>query len=152
MPSTLQTNPLQAIMRSGPSAPPMAPGGAASPPPGAAPGLPGGGGGLVQSLASMFAQQQQAEPDFLLKQLTTTRQMLVEMIPKAMVSVEGVAADLGALLRPLDKTIEKLKKAATAKQLARPPIGFSAAQSSNAPGGGGGMGQFPSGGLPQSGP
>lgn len=130
------TNPLQALLR-GPSS---SPGGASSPPPGAS-----SGGGLSQVLGSLFSQQQGADPDFLLKQIATTRQMFAEMIPKAMMSVEGVAADLGTILPKLDKVIERLKKASQAQQLARPPIGFSAAQSS-APSGMGGAGMSPSGG------
>ena len=144
MPSTLQTNPLAAIMRSG------SPGGA----PGAAPpGAPsGGGGGLQQMLGGLLSQQQGADPQFMLKQLTTVRQMLAEMIPKAMVSVEGVAPDLGGMLKNFDRVIDKLKKAAMASSLARPPIGFGAAGGGQQQSGGGSMGLFPSGGMPQSGP
>ena len=136
------TNPMAAIMRSGPS-----PGGG-SPQPG------GGqqGGGLSQMLGGLLSQQQGADPQYMLKQLTTVRQMLAEMIPKAMVSVEGVAPDLGGMLKNFDRVIDKLKKAAMASSLARPPIGFGAAQGSPQPGGGGSMGLFPSGGLGQSGP
>ena len=108
---------------------------------------------MSQILGSLLSQQQGADPEYLLKQLTTMRQMIAEMIPKAMVSVEGVAADLGSILPRLDKVVEKLKKASSAINLARPPIGFGAAQQSPAANSGGGsMGLFPSGGMPDSGP
>lgn len=144
MPSTLQTNPFAAIMRSG------APGGTSSTP--GAPPQGGGGGGLAQMFGSLFSQQQGADPQYMLQSLTTMRTAMAEMIPKAMGSVEGVAPDLGGMLKGFDRVIEKLKKAAMASSLARPPIGFGAAQSSQAQGPGGGMGMFPSGGMPQSGP
>lgn len=140
MPSTMLTNPLQALLR-GPSS---TPGGASSPPPGASPGSP-----LNQMMGSLFSQQQGADPDYILKTLTTMRTALGEMIPKAMMSVEGVAADLGGILPRFDKAIERLKKAAQAQALARPPIGFSAAQSSPAQSGMGGGGMSPQGGIPQ---
>lgn len=139
MPSTMATNPLQALLRS----PSSSPGGASSPSPGATPFGQSMGGG---QLSRLFGQQNAADPGFLLKQLTQTRQMFAEMIPVAMVSVEGVAADLGTVLPKLDKVIEKLKKAQQAAMLARPPIGFSAASASNAPSGMGGAGMMPSGG------
>lgn len=130
-------------MRGGPS-PAPAPGGASPSPMGASP-VPGSGGLLSQIIGGALAQQQQADPQYLLKELENIQRVMAELVPKAMTSVEGVAADLGASLRPLGKVIEKLRKAAQAQQLARPPIGFAAANSSLM--GQGGAGMMPAGGV-----
>lgn len=135
------TNPMQALMRGGP-----APGGAPSTPPGASPAGGSGGSGSAM-LRQLFAGQQGADPQYTLKQLSTMRQSIAEMIPLAMTSVEGLATDLAAMLKVFDKAIDRTKKASMGSMLARPPIGFQAAQSSNAMGGGGGMGGMPSGGM-----
>lgn len=97
-------------------------------------------------LPGMFAQNQGADPDLFLKKLVEWRKGMAEMIPLALVSVEGIAGDLGTMIPKLDKAIERLKKAAQAQQLARPPIGFSAAQSSPTAAGMGGAGMMPSSG------
>ena len=112
----------------GAGGPPAGPGGPMPPPPGmtgqAGPGAGGPGGppstpaGL--QLSQQLAELQGADPDAMVKALTSTKSLLVTQYTRAVFTIPGVARNLAQAVKYLDNSIQEAEKAAATTAAAGP--------------------------------
>ena len=112
----------------GAGGPPAGPGGPMPPPPGmtgqAGPGAAGPGGppstpaGL--QLSQQLAELQGADPDAMVKALTSTKSLLVTQYTRAVFTIPGVARNLAQAVKYLDNSIQEAEKAAATTAAAGP--------------------------------
>ena len=114
--------------------PPAGPGGPMPPPPGAigAAGPPGGGPGgppgpnsppttpAGMQLSQQLAELQGADPDAMVKSLTSTKSMVVTQYTRAVFTIPGVARNLAQAVKYLDNAIQEAEKAAATTAAAGP--------------------------------
>ena len=111
-----------------PGGPPTGPGGPMPPSPGmtgqAGPGAGGPGGppstpaGL--QLSQQLAELQGADPDAMVKALTSTKSLLVTQYTRAVFTIPGVARNLAQAVKYLDNSIQEAEKAAATTAAAGP--------------------------------
>ena len=111
-----------------PGGPPTGPGGPMPPSPGmtgqAGPGAAGPGGppstpaGL--QLSQQLAELQGADPDAMVKALTSTKSLLVTQYTRAVFTIPGVARNLAQAVKYLDNSIQEAEKAAATTAAAGP--------------------------------
>ena len=137
----------------GPGGSPAGPGGPMPPPPGMmGAGGPGGGppppgpnsppttsAGL--QLSQQLAELQGADPDAMVKTLTSLKSQAVQLYTRAVFTIPGVSRNLGNVIKDLDKSIQEAEKAAATTSAAGPiannaAIPNPAGQQSSAPVGG----------------
>jgi len=133
----------------GAGGPPAGPGGPMPPPPGmtgqAGPGAAGPGGppstpaGL--QLSQQLAELQGADPDAMVKALTSTKSLLVTQYTRAVFTIPGVARNLAQAVKYLDNSIQEAEKAAATTSAAGPIANNAAIP--NPAGQSGGMGSQP---------
>ena len=110
---------------------PQGPGGPMPPPPGmtgqAGPGAagPGGPGGPPSTpaglqLSQQLAELQGADPDAMVKALTSTKSLLVTQYTRAVFTIPGVARNLAQAVKYLDNSIQEAEKAAATTAAAGP--------------------------------
>lgn len=113
---------------------PAGPGGPLPPPPGmtgqGGPGGPGAGGpggpggppptpaGL--QLSQQLAELQGADPDAMIKSLTSMKSMAVQQYTRAAFTMPGVTRNLAQVVKYLDNSIQEAEKAAAATSAAGP--------------------------------
>ena len=115
----------------GASGPPVGPGGPMPPPPGmvGAGGAPGPGGpdpnappstpaGL--QLSQQLAELQGADPDAMIKSLTSMKSMAVQHYTRAAFTMPGVTRNLAQVVKYLDNSIQEAEKAAATTAAAGP--------------------------------
>ena len=122
----------------GPGGSPAGPGGPMPPPPGMmgaggppGPGGPGGGppppgpnsppttsAGL--QLSQQLAELQGADPDAMVKTLTSLKSQAVQLYTRAVFTIPGVSRNLGNVIKDLDKSIQEAEKAAATTSAAGP--------------------------------
>lgn len=120
-----------------PGGPPAGPGGPMPPSPGmtgqAGPGAagpggppgPGGPGGPPSTpaglqLSQQLAELQGADPDAMVKALTSTKSLLVTQYTRAVFTIPGVARNLAQAVKYLDNSIQEAEKAAATTAAAGP--------------------------------
>ncbi len=122
----------------GAGGPPAGPGGPMPPPPGmigqagpgAGPGAggppgPGGPGGPPTTpaglqLSQQLAELQGADPDAMIKSLTSMKSMAVEQYTRAAFTMPGVTRNLAQVVKYLDNSIQEAEKAAATTAAAGP--------------------------------
>ena len=115
----------------GAGGPPTGPGGPMPPSPGmtgqAGPGAagPGGPGGPPSTpaglqLSQQLAELQGADPDAMVKALTSTKSLLVTQYTRAVFTIPGVARNLAQAVKYLDNSIQEAEKAAATTAAAGP--------------------------------
>lgn len=108
---------------------PAVPGGPLPPPPGmvGAGGPPGPGGpdsppatpaGL--QLSQQLAELQGADPDAMVKSLTSIKSMIVQQYTRAAFTMQGVSRNLAQVVKYLDNSIQEAEKAAATTAAAGP--------------------------------
>lgn len=112
----------------GAGGPPAGPGGPLPPPPGmTGQGGPGGPGpnaapatpaGL--QLSQQLSELQGADPDAMVKSLTSVKGMIVTMYTRAAFTMPGVTRNLAQVVKYLDNSIQEAEKAAAATAAAGP--------------------------------
>ena len=116
----------------GPGGSPAGPGGPMPPPPGMmGAGGPGGGppppgpnsppttsAGL--QLSQQLAELQGADPDAMVKTLTSLKSQAVQLYTRAVFTIPGVSRNLGNVIKDLDKSIQEAEKAAATTSAAGP--------------------------------
>ena len=142
----------------GAPAAPGGPGGPMPPSPGmlGAGGPPGPGGGPPPpgpnsppttpaglQLSQQLAELQNADPDAMVKSLTSIKSAAVSLYTRAVFTVPGVSRNLAQVVKYLDNSIQEAEKAA-ATTAAAGPIANNAAIPNPAQSAGGGMGLPPS--------
>jgi hypothetical protein len=110
--------------------PPAGPGGPMPPPPGmtgqAGPGAGGPPGGGPPStpaglqLSQQLAELQNADPDAMIKSLTSMKQMGVSLYTRAAFTLPGVTRNLAQVIKYLDNSIQEAEKAAATTAAAGP--------------------------------
>ena len=108
--------------------PPAGPGGPMPPPPGmtgqGGPSGPGAGGppstpaGL--QLSQQLAELQGADPDAMIKSLTSMKSMAVQQYTRAAFTMPGVTRNLAQVVKYLDNSIQEAEKAAATTAAAGP--------------------------------
>ena len=112
--------------------PPAGPGGPMPPPPGMTgqggppgPGGPGGPGGPPTTpaglqLSQQLAELQGADPDAMIKSLTSMKSMAVQQYTRAAFTMPGVTRNLAQVVKYLDNSIQEAEKAAATTAAAGP--------------------------------
>ena len=112
--------------------PPAGPGGPMPPPPGMTgqggppgPGGPGGPGGPPTTpaglqLSQQLAELQGADPDAMIKSLTSMKSMAVQQYTRAAFTMPGVTRNLAQVVKYLDNCIQEAEKAAATTAAAGP--------------------------------
>ena len=123
-------------MAGGPGGPPAGPDGPLPPPPGmtgaGGPPMPGGPSGgppdpnappmppAGLQLSQQLAELQGADPDAMVKSLTSQKSMAVQMYTRAVFTMPGVARNLANVVKYLDNSIQEAEKAAATTAAAGP--------------------------------
>ena len=102
--------------------------GAAGPPAGPPGGGPGGPPGpnsppttpAGMQLSQQLAELQGADPDAMVKSLTSTKSMVVTQYTRAVFTIPGVARNLAQAVKYLDNAIQEAEKAAATTAAAGP--------------------------------
>ena len=109
--------------------PPAGPGGPMPPPPGmtgqGGPPGPGGPGGPPSTpaglqLSQQLAELQGADPDAMIKSLTSMKSMAVQQYTRAAFTMPGVTRNLAQVVKYLDNSIQEAEKAAATTAAAGP--------------------------------
>ena len=109
--------------------PPAGPGGPMPPPPGmtgqGGPPGPGGPGGPPTTpaglqLSQQLAELQGADPDAMIKSLTSMKSMAVQQYTRAAFTMPGVTRNLAQVVKYLDNSIQEAEKAAATTAAAGP--------------------------------
>ena len=109
--------------------PPAGPGGPMPPPPGmtgqGGPPGPGGPGGPPTTpaglqLSQQLAELQGADPDAMIKSLTSMKSMAVQQYTRAAFTMPGVTRNLAQVVKYLDNCIQEAEKAAATTAAAGP--------------------------------
>ena len=121
----------------GAGGPPAGPGGPMPPPPGmvgmGGPPVPGGPGGPPPpgpnappttpaglQLSQQLAELQGADPDAMVKSLTSIKSMVVSLYTRAVFTIPGVSRNLANVVKYLDNSIQEAEKAAATTSAAGP--------------------------------
>ena len=124
----------------GAGGPPAGPGGPMPPPPGVmgmgGPPMPGGPGGpgaggppgpnsppttpAGLQLSQQLAELQGADPDAMVKSLTSIKSMVVSLYTRAVFTIPGVSRNLANVVKYLDNSIQEAEKAAATTSAAGP--------------------------------
>ena len=121
----------------GAGGPPAGPGGPMPPPPGmvgmGGPPVPGGPGGPPPpgpnappttpaglQLSQHLAELQGADPDAMVKSLTSIKSMVVSLYTRAVFTIPGVSRNLANVVKYLDNSIQEAEKAAATTSAAGP--------------------------------
>ena len=118
----------------GAGGPPVGPGGPMPPPPGmvgaGGPPSPGGPGGPDPNappstpaglqLSQQLAELQGADPDAMIKSLTSMKSMAVQHYTRAAFTMPGVTRNLAQVVKYLDNSIQEAEKAAATTAAAGP--------------------------------
>jgi hypothetical protein len=105
--------------------PPQGPGGPLPPPPGAT-GQAGPGADAPPTtpaglqLSQQFAELQGADPDAMIKSLTSMKSMAVQQYTRAAFTMPGVTRNLAQVVKYLDNSIQEAEKAAATTAAAGP--------------------------------
>jgi len=108
---------------------PAGPGGPMPPPPGmtgqGGPPGPGGPGGPPPTpaglqLSQQLAELQNADPDAMIKSLTSMKSMAVQQYTRAAFTMPGVTRNLAQVVKYLDNSIQEAEKAAATTAAAGP--------------------------------
>jgi len=109
--------------------PPVGPGGPMPPPPGmtgqGGPPGPGGSAGPPSTpaglqLSQQLAELQGADPDAMIKSLTSMKSMAVQQYTRAAFTMPGVTRNLAQVVKYLDNCIQEAEKAAATTAAAGP--------------------------------
>jgi hypothetical protein len=108
--------------------PPTAPGGPMPPPPGmmgqgGPPGPSAGGPPTTPAglqLSQQLAELQGADPDAMVKSLTSVKSMVVQQYTRAVFTIPGAARQLSEVVTRLDRAIQEAEKAAATTAAAGP--------------------------------
>lgn len=95
--------------------PPGMTGTGGSPGPGSPPTTPAG-----LQLSQQFAELQGADPDAMVKSLTSVKSMVVQQYTRAAFTMAGVSRNLAQVVKYLDNAIQEAEKAAAATAAAGP--------------------------------
>ncbi len=118
----------------GPGGPPIGPGGPMPPPPGmvgqSGPPGPGGPGGSSPDsppttpaglqLSQQLAELQGADPDAMVKSLTSQKSLAVQTYTRAVFTMPGVSRNMANVVKYLDNAIQEAEKAAATTAAAGP--------------------------------